>query len=187
MLVSKAQLLLGPSPLSPTPKSTENMSNSKDHSVGQDGDAPLYGSKYGGGKKRKTPPTQILNASLAKYSRRSTRLHKNSSDQTKIVDFVDSSKEYHTTNEIKKFGERGISFKVLEPDPIEKGHAKGLDGTQTLKEELQCHLKVLNGLGISLSTTCTCINILTLEITNYLKEVIKDLSATKEQQNPIGK
>lgn len=75
-------------------------------------------------------------------------------------------------------------------DFIEKGPTKGLDGTQTLIEELRCHLKVLNGLGRSLSSTCACINLLTLEITNYLKEVVKnmkDLSAAKEQQNPIGK
>eukprot|EP01018_Ginkgo_biloba_P022712 Gb_36500 [translate_table: standard] len=156
--VSKAQLLLGPASLSLVLKSRDTVSDSEEDSLSQEGDAPVAGSKDGGSKKRK-PLSQVLNANLAKCSRRSIRLQKN-------------------------------SLKVAEADPVEKGPAKGLDGTQTLTEELRCHLKVLNGLGGSLSSTCACRNLLTLEITNYLKEVVKnlkDLSAAKEQQNPAGK
>eukprot|EP01018_Ginkgo_biloba_P024014 Gb_26078 [translate_table: standard] len=42
-----------------------------------------------------------------------------------------------------------------------------------LTEELICHLRVLNSLGSSLSSMYACVNLLTLEITNYLKEVLK--------------
>eukprot|EP01018_Ginkgo_biloba_P003972 Gb_35312 [translate_table: standard] len=76
------------------------------------------------------------------------------------------------------------------PRHTKSGPAKGLDGTQTLTEELRCHLKVLNELGGSLSRTYACINLLTLEITNYLKEEVKNmknLSVAKEQQNPAEK
>eukprot|EP01018_Ginkgo_biloba_P009698 Gb_25168 [translate_table: standard] len=75
-------------------------------------------------------------------------------------------------------------FEVVGVDPSDKGPAKGPNGTQNLVEELKCHLKVLNGLGGSLSSTCACINLLTLEITNYLKEVVKnlkELNFAKEQ------
>eukprot|EP01018_Ginkgo_biloba_P033438 Gb_00181 [translate_table: standard] len=139
MPVSKVQLLLGPAPFSPMPKSGDTVLNSEEDWLSQDGDPPVVGSKDGGGRKRK-PPSQVLN--------------------------------------------------VADADPVEKGPAKGLDGTQTLTKELRCHLKVLNRLGGSLSNTCACINLLTLEITNYLKEVVKnlkDLSVAKEQQNPTWK
>eukprot|EP01018_Ginkgo_biloba_P018070 Gb_20417 [translate_table: standard] len=181
--VSKSQLLLGPAPVSLAPKSDETVSNSKEDSVSQGDDTPLAGTKEGGGRKRKPPP-QTLNASLAKCSRRSTRLQKKTADKAKIVDFVDSSEEDHTMSNVGKNTEGGCSFKMMGIDPSQKGLVKGPDGTQTLVEELKCHLKVLNGLGGSLSSTCECINLLTLEITNYLKEVVKnlkDLSATNEQ------
>eukprot|EP01018_Ginkgo_biloba_P011438 Gb_30590 [translate_table: standard] len=142
--VSKAQLLLGLAPPSPLSKSRDTALDSEDDSLSQDGDSPVPAPKDGGSKKRK-PPSQVLNANLAK---------------------------------------------CVGSNPIEKGPAKGLDGTQTLTKELRCHLKVLNGLGGSLSSTYACINLLTLEITYYLKEVVKnmmDLSAAKEQQNPAGK
>eukprot|EP01018_Ginkgo_biloba_P018721 Gb_24616 [translate_table: standard] len=53
----------------------------------------------------------------------------------------------------------------------------------SLSKELHCHLRVLNGLGGSLTSMCACINLLTLEIINYLKEVLKymkDMNADKE-------
>eukprot|EP01018_Ginkgo_biloba_P005442 Gb_21171 [translate_table: standard] len=125
-----------------------------------DGDPSVTVSKDGGSRKRK-PPSKVLNASMSKYS----------------------SEEDHTVSEIGKLGEGGNSLKVVDADPIEKGPTKGLDGIQTLIKELRCHLYVLNGLEGSLSSACACINLLTLEITNYLKEVVKnmkDLSAAKE-------
>eukprot|EP01018_Ginkgo_biloba_P017812 Gb_02791 [translate_table: standard] len=104
--------------------------------------------------------------------------------------YEDDSLKDHKISELGNFGEGGNSLKVPEADPIEKGPTKGLDGTHTLTEELRCHLTVLNRLGGSLSRTYACINLLTVEITNYLKEVVKnmkDLSAAKEQQSPVGK
>eukprot|EP01018_Ginkgo_biloba_P005924 Gb_25597 [translate_table: standard] len=152
--VLKAQLLLGPTPVSPRPSPER--------------------------------PSRIQR----RIRRRSTRLQKKSAEKAKIVDIVDSSEEDHTVSEVGKIVEGGCSFKMAGTDPLEKGPVKGPDGTPTLIEELRCHLKVLNGLGGSLSNTCACINLLTLEITNYLREVVKnlkDLSAAKEQQKPAGK
>eukprot|EP01018_Ginkgo_biloba_P031260 Gb_18254 [translate_table: standard] len=154
--VSKAWLLLGPTPISPAPKFGEAVSDSEEDSC----------------------------------KRRSTRLQKKSTEKAKIVDFVDPSEEDHTVSEVDKNMKGGCSFKMAGFEPLEKGPVKGPDGTQTLIEKLRCHLKLLNGLGSSLSNTCACINLLTLEITNYLKEVVKtlkDLSAAKEQQKPTGK
>eukprot|EP01018_Ginkgo_biloba_P015036 Gb_26367 [translate_table: standard] len=187
--VSKAQLLMEPAPGSPALKSSETILDSEEDSASQEDDIPLVGTREGGGWKRKPPP-QTLNSSVAKCSRRSTRLQKKFAERAKIVDFVDSSEEDHTISKVGKNVEGGGSFKMMGIDPSEKGTVKGSDGTQTLIEELRCHLKVLNGLGGSLSNTCACINLLTLEITNYLKEVVnnlKNLSAAKEQQKPAGK
>eukprot|EP01018_Ginkgo_biloba_P037263 Gb_40874 [translate_table: standard] len=117
-------------------------------------------------------------------------LGQGSNPNREVYSLEDSSKEEHIVSEVGKFGQGGSSLKMAEADPVAKGPAKGPDETQTLTKELRYHLKVLNGLGGSLSSTCACINLLTLEITNYLKEVVKnlkDLSAAKEQQNPIGK
>eukprot|EP01018_Ginkgo_biloba_P036449 Gb_16274 [translate_table: standard] len=64
----------------------------------------------------------------------------------------------------RDLGERSNSLKVLVSTPTEKGG--------------------------SLSITCACINLLALEITNYMKEVVKnmkDLNAAKDQQNPPSK
>eukprot|EP01018_Ginkgo_biloba_P023420 Gb_40337 [translate_table: standard] len=187
--ISKAQLLLGPAPLSLMPNSGDTVLNSEDDSLSQDEDPPIAISKEGDSRKRK-PPSQVPNASLAKCSRRSTRLQKKDAIKAKIVDYVESSGEDHTVSEMGIFGEWDNSPKVADVAPVVKGLAKAPDGTQTLTEELRCHLKVLNGLGGSLSSTCPCINLLTLEITNYLKEVVKNmksLNAAKEQQDPAGK
>eukprot|EP01018_Ginkgo_biloba_P012407 Gb_17604 [translate_table: standard] len=181
--VSKAQLLLRLTPISPMPKFGETISYSKEDFISQGDNTPLAGTKEGGGRKRKPPP-QTLNASLAKCSQRSTRLEKKTVDKAKIMDFVDSLEEDHTMSNISKNMEGGFSFKMMGIDPLEKGLVKGPNGTQTLVEELKCHLKVLNGLGGSLSSTCTCINLLTLEIIDYMKDIVKnlkDLSVKKEQ------
>eukprot|EP01018_Ginkgo_biloba_P010904 Gb_24794 [translate_table: standard] len=147
-------------------------------------DTPLVGSKEGGARKRK-PPLQILTASLAKCSRRSSRLQKKTIDKAKVVDFVESSEEDHNDSDVGKNTERGCSINEVGTSPSDKGPTKDPDGTQNLVEELKCHLKVLHGLGGSLYSTCVCINLLTLEITNYLKAVVsnlEDLSSAKNQQ-----
>eukprot|EP01018_Ginkgo_biloba_P038840 Gb_25717 [translate_table: standard] len=56
-----------------------------------------------------------------------------------------------------------------------KDSAKVLYDNQRVLKELRSHLKILNGLGGSLTGTCTCINLLTLEIANCLKEVVSRL------------
>eukprot|EP01018_Ginkgo_biloba_P016428 Gb_28058 [translate_table: standard] len=126
--VSKAQLLLGHGPVSPTPKSSETISDSEEDLVSQGDDTPLARSKEGGGRKRKPPP-QTLNANLAKCNQRSTRLQKKTVDKAKIMDFVDSSEEDHTVSDVGKNTEGGCSFKVVGVAPSDKGPAKGPDGT----------------------------------------------------------
>lgn len=53
--VSKAQLLLGPAPPSPLPKSRDTASDFEDDSLSQDGDPPVVVPKDGGSRKRKPP------------------------------------------------------------------------------------------------------------------------------------
>eukprot|EP01018_Ginkgo_biloba_P034329 Gb_40947 [translate_table: standard] len=78
--------------------------------------------------------------------------------------------EEHKFDDPGSLGGRSKTLKVTVAAPSEKG-AKSFEGSHLLFEELCCHLRVLNGLDGSLTSTCACINILTLEITNYLKEV----------------
>eukprot|EP01018_Ginkgo_biloba_P029318 Gb_29174 [translate_table: standard] len=179
----KAQLLLGPAPTSPVLKSSTVISDTKEDSKSQGEDIPFDGSKKDGVQKRKPPP-QVLTANLAKCSRRSTRLQKKLAEKSKVVDFVEPTEEIEDSN-TRKSVEVGKSTKDVGPGISDKGSAKGPDGTHNLMEDLKCHLKLLNSLGGSLTSTCACINLLTLEITNYLKEVVsnlKELSSTRNQQ-----
>eukprot|EP01018_Ginkgo_biloba_P005387 Gb_27439 [translate_table: standard] len=80
-----------------------------------------------------------------------------------------SSEEDRKSEDAGTLGGRSSPPKVLAVAP--SGSAKCPGDSLSLSEELRCHLRVLNGLGGSLTSTCACINLLTLEITNYLKEV----------------
>eukprot|EP01018_Ginkgo_biloba_P032322 Gb_32267 [translate_table: standard] len=80
-----------------------------------------------------------------------------------------SSEEDRKSDDPESLGGRSSPSKVTVATPSEKS-AKSSEGSHSLSEELRCHLRVLNGLGGSLTSTYACINLLTLEITNYLKE-----------------
>ena len=56
-----------------------------------------------------------------------------------------------------------------------KDSKKTLSDNQIILKELRSHLNILNGLGGSLTGTYACINLISLEITNYLKEVVNRL------------
>eukprot|EP01018_Ginkgo_biloba_P013399 Gb_10421 [translate_table: standard] len=69
----------------------------------------------------------------------------------------------------------GVSIRKKEPMEKIKDSAKIPPNNQNVLKELKSHLKVLNSLGGSLTGTYAYINLLTLEITNYLKEVVSRL------------
>eukprot|EP01018_Ginkgo_biloba_P024198 Gb_34078 [translate_table: standard] len=129
----------------------------------------------------KNPPLQVLVANLAKCSRRSSHLQKKLVEKPKVVDNVESTVEEKEDSDAGKTIDVGKSAKDVGPRILDKGPVKELDGNHNVVEDLKCHLKILNGLEGSLMSTCTCINLLALEITNYLKEVLinlKELSLT---------
>eukprot|EP01018_Ginkgo_biloba_P000761 Gb_31624 [translate_table: standard] len=66
---------------------------------------------------------------------------------------------------------KSIPVKGPTTDPSENVESPG--GPFMVTEELKFHLRVLNSLGSSLSSTCACVNLLTIEVMNYLKEVLK--------------
>eukprot|EP01018_Ginkgo_biloba_P016143 Gb_31689 [translate_table: standard] len=181
-LVSKAQLLLGPTPSSPLVISSDTASDSNGDSRNLGGDCPTTNPKEKGGRKRK-PPAQVLSANIAKCSKRSSSLQRKTAEKAKSVDDAESSNEKRKSDDPGSLGGRSNALKVTVVSPLKKG-AKSSEGSHLLSEELRCHLRVLNSLGGSLTSTCACINLLTLEITKCLKEVvknIKDLNANKEQ------
>eukprot|EP01018_Ginkgo_biloba_P026024 Gb_12005 [translate_table: standard] len=167
--VSKAQLLLGPTSSSPFLISGDMASDFEGDSRSLEGDCPT------------TNP---------KENRRSSRLQRKTVEKAKFVDDAESSDEVRKFDDLGSLGGRSNPLKVTVVAPSGKGPAKSSEGSHLLSEELHCHLRVLNGLGGSLTSTCACINLLTLEITNYLKEVVKnmkELNAAKEQHNPLEK
>eukprot|EP01018_Ginkgo_biloba_P014903 Gb_40166 [translate_table: standard] len=108
-------------------------------------------------------------------------------EKTKIMDYVESIKEEKEESDVGKAIDVGKSAKDLGLGILGKGPMKELGRTHNMVEELRCHLKILNGLGGSLMRTYACINLLDLEITNYLKEVVNNLkemiSATAQPQS----
>eukprot|EP01018_Ginkgo_biloba_P021014 Gb_37073 [translate_table: standard] len=113
----------------------------------------------------------------------STCLQKKSTEKSKVVDFVESTEEDIEDSNAGKSVEVGKFAKDVGLGIPNKGSAKGPDGTHNLVEDLKCHLKVPNGLSSSLTSTCACINLLTLEITNYLKEVVSNLKEMSLARN----
>eukprot|EP01018_Ginkgo_biloba_P036070 Gb_27273 [translate_table: standard] len=155
--VSKAQLHLGPAPLCPVSNLKTVISDSEEE-VGQ---------------KREGLPSSC---------ERSTQLQKKLGEKNKVEDYVDSSEEEKDESDIEKTVDLGKSSKEKEPKYHGRSSAPESYGTNKVLEELKCHLKILNGLGGPLMSTCACINVLSLEITNYLKEVVnklKELSSEK--------
>eukprot|EP01018_Ginkgo_biloba_P008081 Gb_11347 [translate_table: standard] len=88
-----------------------------------------------------------------------------------LLDVADTSKEERVVEEPSPTGDKSSPLKGPAVDPSGKVESPG--GPFVASEELRCHLRVLNSLGSSLSSTCACVNLLTIEVTNYLKEVLK--------------
>eukprot|EP01018_Ginkgo_biloba_P016731 Gb_00638 [translate_table: standard] len=123
-----------------------------------------------GGRKRKLL-AQVLSASLAKCSRRSSRLQRKFVDNPSLLDVVETSKEERKSDEPSLPGGKNSPQKGSAISPSKNVKSPG--DPLLLTEELRCHLRVLNSLGSFLSSTYACVNLLALEIMNYLKEVLK--------------
>eukprot|EP01018_Ginkgo_biloba_P021711 Gb_02673 [translate_table: standard] len=168
--VSRAQLLLGPSAIAPESSAEPSISEEEDS---PSEDCGTSGCKKGTNQKRKPVP-QTLGANLAKCNRRSAKLKEKSTEKVKIVDYI-SSEEEKSEGEDTNMGEQCGKEKVSIPLEDNKDSAKIPTDNQSVLKELRSHLKILNGLGGSLISTCACINLLSLEIVNYLKEVVNRL------------
>eukprot|EP01018_Ginkgo_biloba_P006549 Gb_36349 [translate_table: standard] len=171
--ISKAQLLLGPAPSSSLLISGDTASDSDGDSRSPEGNCPTTNPKEKGGRKRK-PPAQVLSTNIAKCSRRSSRLQRKVVGKTKFVDDAEYSEKERKSDDPSSLGGRSNPSKVTVVAPLEKG-AKSSEGSYYLSKELRCHLRVVKGLSGSLTSTYAFINLLTLEITNYLKEVVKNM------------
>eukprot|EP01018_Ginkgo_biloba_P038988 Gb_36378 [translate_table: standard] len=150
-------------------------------SESQEKESPVKIPIVKGGRKRKTP-AHVLSSNLAKCSRRSSRLQQKLVGKASLQDVADSSEEERNLEDPTP-----PSGKISPPKgpaaatataPAEKEESPG--GPLMVTEELRCHLRVLNSLGSSLSSTCACANLLTIEVTNYLKEVLKIM----KEKNP---
>eukprot|EP01018_Ginkgo_biloba_P001926 Gb_20786 [translate_table: standard] len=153
--ISRAQLLLGAAPLgkeSPVSKPRVVLSKSKEEKDSPRKEISKDSSKGGnvGSLKRKPPPKFWLLAWLSVEDK----------------DRTDEDKDAETG--------KGVEESVPETLP-RRGSSMEPQGTFIVLEELRCHMKILNGLGGPLTSTCACINLLALEITNYLKEVVNKL------------
>eukprot|EP01018_Ginkgo_biloba_P026278 Gb_21957 [translate_table: standard] len=174
--ISKAQLLLGP--ILASPPSGDSATDSEGDSKSLERTRPPKNPKEKSSRKTKLT-TQILSANLAKCSRRSTRLQKKSEGISSLLDISESSEEDRKSEDPESLGGRSSPPKVSVVAPSVKSEKSPTDSL-SLSEELRCHLWVLNRLGGSLTSTCACINLLTLEITNYLKEVLKNMKEMKD-------
>eukprot|EP01018_Ginkgo_biloba_P039011 Gb_11876 [translate_table: standard] len=161
-------LLLGPTAVAP--KSSAESSESEEEEESPSEDCGTSVCKKGSSQKRKPPPKMLV-ASLAKCSRRSTKLKEKSAEKVKILDYI-SSEEEKTEREDVNPGDQRKKEKVSVPVEDIKDSTKALPENQNVLKELRSHLKILNALGGSLTGTCACINLLSLEIANYLKEVV---------------
>eukprot|EP01018_Ginkgo_biloba_P032039 Gb_30895 [translate_table: standard] len=179
--ISKSQLLLGLVPPSPHLVSVDTASDLEGDSGSQERTNPVINPKEKGSKKRKPPP-QVLSANIAKCSRRSTRLQWKTVGISNVVVDADSSEEDHKSDVPRSMDGRNSPLKGSAVAPSRKD-AENPAGPHHLSEELRCHLRVLNGLSGSLSSTCACLNLLAVELTKHLKDVakeMKDLNSRKE-------
>eukprot|EP01018_Ginkgo_biloba_P016452 Gb_37272 [translate_table: standard] len=169
-LITKAQRLLGPISAASHMDTGDSTSEEDGDSESQEKESLVKNPNFKGGRKRKTP-VQVLSTSLAKCSRRSSRLQWKSVGKPSLLDAADTSEEERNLEEPNPPGGKNSPLKGPAAAPSKKVESPG--GPLLFTEELRCHLRVLNSLGSSLSSTCACVNLLTMEITNYLKEVLK--------------
>eukprot|EP01018_Ginkgo_biloba_P014703 Gb_27246 [translate_table: standard] len=162
--ITKSQLLIGPAPPSLLLTSVNSESDADEDSESQGMVSPVIAPKEKEGKKRK------LNDSLAKSSRRSYRLQRKTAGKSNvIVDAGSSDEEQKIDTAQGKIG-RSSPTKSAAAIPSEKG--EGSD-SQPPSEDFLGHLRILNSLSGTLTSTCACLNLLIVEITNYLKEAAK--------------
>eukprot|EP01018_Ginkgo_biloba_P026605 Gb_41450 [translate_table: standard] len=155
------------------PKSSAGSSESEEEEDSPSEDCRTLGNKKGPTQKRKPTP-QTLVASLAKCSRFLARQNEKSTKKVKIMDYI-SFEEEKSKGEDINLGDQHRKEKVSVPLEDNKDSTKSLIDNQTILKEPRSHLKILNGLGGYLTSTCACINLLSLEIMNYLKEVVSHL------------
>lgn len=108
--VSRAQLLLGPTVI--TPKSSAEPSKEEEEEDSPSEDCKTSGCKKGTNHKRK-PTSQTLAVNLAKCSRRSTRLKEKSVEKVKIMDYISSEEdksEGEDTNLVEHRGKEKVSI-----------------------------------------------------------------------------
>eukprot|EP01018_Ginkgo_biloba_P023319 Gb_30537 [translate_table: standard] len=148
----------------------EAVSEAEGESESQEKGSSIKNPKDKGGRKRKLP-AQVLSASLAKCSRRSSRLQRKSAGNPSLLDVAETYEEERKSDDPSLSGGKNNPQKGSAATPSKNVKSPG--DPLLLTEELRCHLRVLNSLGSSLLSTCACVNLLTLEITNYLKEVLK--------------
>eukprot|EP01018_Ginkgo_biloba_P026758 Gb_40311 [translate_table: standard] len=110
--------------------------------------------------------------SLSPTSKPSQKLE----EKNKIVDYIDTSKEDKGKIDDDKDAEIGKGVEYYVPRNLpRRGRMLEPYMNFIVLEELRCHLKILNGLRGPLTSTYACINLLALEITNYLKEVVSKM------------
>eukprot|EP01018_Ginkgo_biloba_P023590 Gb_28535 [translate_table: standard] len=125
------------------------------------------------------PCASILNSSgsTLEEDEDSDFQEKNSSKKTptggkpSLLDVVESSKEERVVEDPSPTGGKSNPTKGPTANPSKNVESPG--GPFMITKELKCHLRVLNSLGSSLSSTFACVNLLTIEVTNYLKEALK--------------
>eukprot|EP01018_Ginkgo_biloba_P031174 Gb_36132 [translate_table: standard] len=168
--ITKAQLLLGPILGASNLNSGGSTSEEDEDSDCQEKNNMEKTPIGKGGRKRKNP-VQVFSSSLAKCSRRSSRLQWKLGGKPSLLDVAESSEEERVVEDPSPTGSKINPVKGPAANPVENVESPG--GPFMVTEELKCHLRVLNSLGSSLSSTCACVNLLTIEVTNYLKEVLK--------------
>eukprot|EP01018_Ginkgo_biloba_P022051 Gb_03020 [translate_table: standard] len=128
--------------------------------------SPAIAPKEKEGKKKK------LNDSIAKSSRRSSRLQRKSAGKANVIvdaSSLDEEKKIDTAQ--GKIG-RSSPTKSVAVNPSEKGEGSPVD-FQPPSADFLGHLQILNSLSGTLRSTCACLNLLIVEIINYLKEATK--------------
>eukprot|EP01018_Ginkgo_biloba_P020658 Gb_03671 [translate_table: standard] len=126
-------------------------------------------------RRKRKPAPQVLASSLAKCNRRSTILQKKIAEKVKIIDYVDTVDDEKEEKEVENPRDLGIKGKDLDHAEEDKDSTKVSCNTQNIIKELKSHLKILNALGGSMTSTCACLNVLMLKIANYLKIVVSRL------------
>eukprot|EP01018_Ginkgo_biloba_P032129 Gb_32169 [translate_table: standard] len=124
--ISKAQLLLGPIPASPLTASGDLAIDSKGYFESLERIWPPKNPKEKGGRKRKLL-AQILSVNLAKCSRRSTKLQKNTEGKSSLLDIAESSEEDRKSEDPKSLGGRSSPSKVSATTPSVKSEKSPTD------------------------------------------------------------